>query len=223
LEHILRFCQDEPLLFPFFFINPVGENALEQIDRAVKDGIAGFKIICNRFYPGDPRCVEVYQHIAGYGKPILLHSGILWDGVNPSGGYNRPVAFEALLPVRGLRFSLAHISWPWCDECIAVYGKFRHAADRGGEMFIDNTPGTPEIYRREALAKLFGTGYPITGNLIFGTDNCAENYDWEWARGWIERDREIYEELGISQEEMEMIFSQNLLRFLQGGKEEAAL
>ena len=29
---------------------------------------------------------------------------------------------SVLLDVRGLRFSLAHIGWPWCDELIAVYG-----------------------------------------------------------------------------------------------------
>ena len=224
LEHILRFCRDEPFLFPFLFLNPTGENALEQIDRAVKDGIAGFKIICNRFYPGDPRCMEVYRHIAGYGKPILLHSGILWDGRNPSGAYNRPVEFEPLLQVQGLRFALAHISWPWCDECTAVYGKFCHARsterDGAAQMFIDNTPGTPEIYRRDALAKLFGAGYDIGENLIFGTDNCAESYDEKWAKRWIETDTRIYEELGLSPKEINRIFSQNLFRFLQGGQKE---
>ena len=80
-----------------------------------------------------------------------------------------------------MRFSLAHISWPWCDELIAAYGKILNAsasrADYRGEMFVDITPGTPTIYRREALTKLFTVGYDIQDNVIFGrkqrsSDTC---------------------------------------------------
>lgn len=78
--------------------------------------------------------------------------------VAPSSQYNRPSEFEPLLEINGLKFSLAHISWPWCDELIAVYGKFLNAyagnPDHSVEMFIDITPGTPPIYRQEVLTKL---------------------------------------------------------------------
>ncbi len=219
LEQILTFCRDEKYLFPFFFINPVAEDVLEQIDRAVEEGIAGFKIICNRFYPGDPRCVEACRHIASYRKPVLFHSGILWDGKNPSGNYNKPTEFEPLLPVDGLDFALAHISWPWCDECIAVYGKFNNAVHTGKEigsrMFVDNTPGTPMIYRRDALTRLLFAGYDILGNLFFGTDNSTGDYNVEWAKSWIAADTKIYDELGLTPEQIQGIFSGNLLNFVK--------
>ena len=63
--------------------------------------------------------MEVFRTISQADRPILFHSGILWDG-KPSGPYNHPAGFESLLEVDGLRFCLAHISWPWCDELIAV-------------------------------------------------------------------------------------------------------
>ena len=56
---------------------------------------------------------------------------------------------------------MGHCSWPWYDECIAVYGKFLNgvANDQDApEMFFDLTPGTPRIYREDLLTKLFTVG-----------------------------------------------------------------
>ena len=148
----------------------------------------------------------------------MFHSGILWDG-KPSSKYNRPVNFEVLLEVNNLRFSLAHISWPWVDELIAVYGKFETAykinPNTSCEMFIDTTPGTPKIYREDALTKLYTVGYDIENNIFFGTDNVVEDYNLEWANYWINRDREILKSLSISKENINKMFSDNIKRFLK--------
>lgn len=159
----------------------------------------------------------MYKAIAELDKPILFHSGILWDGAFSS-IYNRPAGFEVLLGIKGLRFALAHISWPWYDECIAVYGKFLHAR-RGGygvscEMFIDVTPGTPSIYRKDALTKLLKTGYPVENNILFGSDNYIDNYYIHATANTIHNDNLIYDELEINQEIRNCIFSGNLKRFL---------
>lgn len=226
LDHVLGFCSGEKLLFPFFFLDPTAETALEQVDRAVAAGVAGFKIICNTFYPSDPRCMETYRHIASLGKPVVFHSGILWDGTNPSGKYNRPVEFESLLTVRNFRFALAHISWPWCDECVAVYGKLDHAVKQSGAfggMRIDNTPGTPKIYREDALKKVLMSGYDVLGSLYFGADNSVEDYNAAWAREWIALDTAIYERLGLTKDQVARIFSQNVLDFVAGDKRGEAL
>jgi len=123
-----------------------------------------------------------------------------------------------MLEVRGLRFCLAHISWPWCDELIAVYGKFQNALTRRSdlniEMYVDITPGTPPIYRRDALTKLFGVGYDIEHNVIFGSDCTANAYNVGWVREWMERDRTILADLDVRPEVIDAVFGENLLRFL---------
>ncbi len=219
VEQVVQLCEEEENLFPFYWIDPLEDGAPEQVSMAAEKEIAGFKVICDRYLPEDDRALELFQTIADAGFPIMFHSGILWDG-KPSSGYNRPAGFECLLNVKGLRFSLAHISWPWVDECIAVYGKFLNAFSKSkavcDQMFIDTTPGTPEIYRKEALIKLFTVGYDVKSNVWFGTDGRANAYNAAWARTWVDRDREILKELDVTEEETEQYFSQNLLRFIRG-------
>ena len=161
--------------------------------------------------------MKVYAAIAEADRPILFHSGILWDG-RPSSVNCRPVGFEVLLEVPGLRFALAHVGWPWCDELIAVYGKFRMARrarpERAPEMFIGTAPGTPAIYRRDVLTRLFTVGYEIGGNVFFGTDCAAGDYNHQWAQQWIERDREIYRSLDLGEAVVQQVFAENLKRFL---------
>jgi predicted TIM-barrel fold metal-dependent hydrolase len=219
LQEIMRLTAGEDRLWPFFYLDPTEPDAVEQVDEAVSAGIRGFKITCNHFYPYDERCVPAYRRIAQSGKPLLFHSGILYDGKNASGNFNRPCNFEVLLSIEGLRFALAHVSWPWTDECIAVYGKFndyrsRNAGAASAEMFLDVTPGTPPIYRRGLLERLFFAGYDIENNILWGTDNFTDNYSADYAREVYFRDKGFFQELNIPEPAQEKVFSKNLLRFL---------
>jgi len=120
-----------------------------------------------------------------------------------------------------LRFALAHISWPWTDECIALYGRFR--ANRGGsllgdaraeemQMYIDVTPGTPKFYRREVFKKAMA--YGCRDYMIFGSDSSASNL--QNARYVAEMDKGIIRELGYSDEVIKKIQSENIERYLKG-------
>ena len=217
LDNLLMWTAGHPSLRPLFWIDPTADDALRQVALAVDRGVEGFKVIASRHEPDDARAMKAYAAIAETGRPILFHSGILWDGA-PSSEHCRPAKFEALLDVPRLRFALAHVGWPWCDELIAVYGKFEQArkADpqQTAEMFVDTTPGTPPIYRRDVLTRLFTVGYDVARNVFFGTDCFVPEYNSACARQWIERDRDIYNSLGLGEAVQRQVFGENLERFL---------
>lgn len=220
LNEVLNWTKGfEDRLFPVIWIHPYEDNIEENIKRAVASGICGFKMICTDFYVYEEKCLDVLRLIAKLGKPVFFHTGILWDG-RVSSSYNRPLNWEALIEIEGLRFSMGHCSWPWIDECIALYGKFLNSlrVRKTAEMFFDITPGTPEIYREELLTKLYTIGYDVGDNIMFGTDSYAHDYSNEWSSKWLNTDRKILDKLGVSRENREKLYYKNFMRFL--GKDE---
>ena len=202
-------------LFPVLWIHPDEKGIKEKIRTACREGVRAFKVICNNFYPYEKKCMRILQQIAEAERPVIFHSGILWNGADSS-RYNRPLNFEGLILIDGLKFSLGHCSWPWIDECISLYGKFLNGltSGRSAEMFFDLTPGTPPIYREELLTKLFTVGYDVPNNIVFGTDNQADAYNPEWSKKWLDMDNAIYDKLGVTENIKEKIYCDNFMRFL---------
>ena len=87
---------------------------------------------------------------------------------------------------------------------------------QSSEMFFDLTPGTPEIYRKDLLTKLWRVGYDVQDNMMFGSDSLSDDYNPSWVKTWIERDDAIYDELGVTQEQREKIYRDNFLRMIEG-------
>jgi predicted TIM-barrel fold metal-dependent hydrolase len=81
-------------------------------------------MIPDHWYPYDEFMYPIYEKAEKLGVPIIFHSGILF-GFKDSSRFCRPVNYEVLLNFPDLKFALAHISWPWVDECIALWGRFR--------------------------------------------------------------------------------------------------
>jgi len=221
IDKVIDLAKDVAGLYPFYWIDPVDDGADEQACMAAEAGVAGFKVICCRHYPQDDRAMKVYRLISKKKLPMLFHSGILYNP-GPSGEFNRPCNFEHLMFVDGLRFAMAHISWPWCDELISVFGKWNSMAHGhkviNSELYIDTTPGTPAIYREDAFRKLLTVGYSrITDRIIFGTD-ASSDYNVDFVKRCISNDRFIFDKLNISSEIREKLFHKNLMEFLSVGK-----
>ena len=196
VDAILDFCSQAPGFRPMFWVDPTEEDAIEQVRGAVEKGIAGFKVICNHFYPVEGK--KVYQAIAETGLPLMFHSGVLYNK-QPSSDFNRPMSFEFLMDVKDLRYSLAHVSWPWSAELVSLFGKLnclaaRYAENRGA-MYFDITPGTPPIFRREALRWIYMIGCKVKHRVLWGTDCLANNYRPEYALYWQKLDKEIMDEI----------------------------
>ena len=142
-------------------------------------------MICDGAYAAGDR-LEAVAAMAETGLPVMFHSG--GDNIpHISGANNRPAAFERLLDVRGLRFSLAHLGWPWCDEFIGTFAKFVFAREMDGhgahpDLYVDVTPGTPGLYRREAMRKLYLAGFDVRPRTFWGSDQVCNRYDPDWSR-----------------------------------------
>ncbi len=234
LDFVLDYTSKTPGFVPFFYIDPMEIDAEKQVIAAKEAGIAGFKMIADHYYP--EQTVDICNLIASFRLPVLFHSGILWTIHSQTACYNRPACFEPLSRCKNLTFALAHISWPWNDECLAVYGKFAAMRVLGREMphlYIDLTPGTPRIYREEALRKLYYTGYSLEKDILWGTDLVVNHYDTARAQKMIAFDNEIYERLATGFERYleldrpdvksedfsrwkQLAFEENFHRFLAG-------
>ena len=220
MDNVIDWCSGSPTIFPFYWIDPGADDACDLVDRACEKGIYGFKVIRGAEKPVDKKALKAYRRMAEKGKPITFHTGILWDG-RDSSDYFRPANWEGLLEAPHLRFALAHVSWPWCDECVAVYGKMLNAVVRRGldvpEMFIDTTPGTPKFYRKDALAKIFTVGYDIAEHVMYGSDCRVNRYNTDWSRDWQRTDDAHLAEFGLGADALDDYYRRGLRRFLFGG------
>lgn len=202
----------------FAFLDPRMEGAVREAERAICDReLRGFKMSPAGWYPYEERFQPLFEKIQDLGVPIIFHSGVSW-GFADSSRFCRPAFYEFLMFYPKIRFALAHLGWPWVDECLATAGRFLAAVgwsnmDRT-QMFVDITPGTPKLWRTEALRKAIV--YLGSDLQIFGSDNISPE-DPEGYRKVVSGDLVIFkEELGLTGGVIEKIMRRNLDRFLKG-------
>jgi predicted TIM-barrel fold metal-dependent hydrolase len=204
---LVAFAPDR--LIGFAWIEPTLPDALEGVDYALGEkGLSGIKMIPKHWYPADERAQACYQRIEPYGKPMLFHSGILW-GVSDTSQYCRPAYYEIMLHYPRIRFALAHMSWPWTDECFAVLGKFRANLPEWNS-YADTTSGPPPVWKVDAYRKALA--WLGDDHLIYGSDwFCG---DVEELRNSQARERRILGEAGASPETVQRVLHDNALRWL---------
>lgn len=202
---------DPDRIIGFAWIEPSLPDALEGVDYALGEkNLHGIKMIPNHWYPADERAQSCYKKIEEYGRPLLFHTGILW-GQSDTSQYCRPAFFEIMFKYPGIRFAMAHISWPWTDECLAVNGKFKFNQKGEWTSYIDITSGAPRIWKVEALRKALC--YLGDTHIVYGSD-CHLPEGAEFARTRLHEDKEMLQEAGASEESIERIMSANALRWL---------
>jgi predicted TIM-barrel fold metal-dependent hydrolase len=216
VDIITGICSADPSrLLGFAWIEPPMSGAVDHVRKAADNGLRGFKMIPDHWYPYEERFFPVYEAIQETRLPIIFHSGILYGNADSS-RFCRPVFYEVMLHFPKVKFALAHISWPWTDECIAVAGRMRAAVDYEGDrsqMYIDTTRGTPDYYRVDALEKALRFCGP--SRLIYGSDDRAPG-DLTRARLGVDKDRAIIcDQLGYSQDDFHRIAVENLGDFLR--------
>lgn len=208
IDHVAGLQAANPdRIFGLIWAEPRCEGMLEELDRGIGEKrLRGVKMIPDHWEPCDPMLFPLYAKMEELDRPIMFHSGIL-HGFGDSSRFCRPVLYEALINFPKLRFSLAHISWPWIDECIAVFGRFRAKTNwklDNCQMWIDTCRGTPDLWRQEALAK--AVPHCTVDRLMFGVDTTPAVLA-EYAPVHIRKDTDILKNImGLSQAQIEMFF-----------------
>lgn len=119
------------VLIPFASIDPArGAAGVRQARRLVAEyGVRGFKFhpSVQAFQPDDRAVYPLYQAIEEAGVPALFHTGQTGIGAGVRGGggillkYSNPLYLDAVAAdFPDLRIVLAHPSFPWQDEALAV-------------------------------------------------------------------------------------------------------
>lgn len=210
LEELARLAEKTDLVFPFAWVDPLDENAAETARWAIEElGFRGIKLIPRGWYPQDKRAGAVYEVAAECNVPIMFHSGILWQAGDCS-RFCRPVNFECLWDYPQARFSLAHISWPWTDECIATVQKMNFMRPELDQAYIDITPGTPPCYRPEALTRCL---------TIVGADKMFYGSDSGIPKGSVPQgswrdDEKLLTEIGADKGQIAAVLGKTALSFI---------
>jgi predicted TIM-barrel fold metal-dependent hydrolase len=174
-EEIAEACAaNADVLIPFGSVDPwKGRAALKQARRLVAEyGVRGFKFHPNlqAFHPNDSMAYPLYEALEELGVIALFHTGQTGIGAGVPGGggirlkYSNPMDVDDVAAdFPDLPIILAHPSFPWQDEALAV-------ATHKPLVHIDLSGWSPKYFPPQlvryanSLLKdkvLFGSDYPV--------------------------------------------------------------
>ncbi|MFF9017043.1 amidohydrolase family protein [Streptomyces sp. NPDC014870] len=174
-EEIAESCAaHRDVLIPFASIDPhKGRAGVREARRLVRDhGVRGFKFhpSIQAFSPNDPLAYPLYEAIEELGVPALFHTGQTGIGAGVPGGggirlsYSNPMLVDDVaVDFPELRIILAHPSFPWQDEALAV-------ATHKPYVYIDLSGWSPKYFPPQLVRYantqlqdkvLFGSDYPV--------------------------------------------------------------
>jgi predicted TIM-barrel fold metal-dependent hydrolase len=162
------------VLVPFASVDPhKGRAGVREARRLVTEyGVRGFKFhpSLQGFSPDDRMAYPLYEAIEELGVPALFHTGQTGIGAGVPGGggirlkHSDPMLVDDVaVDFPELRIILAHPSFPWQDEALAV-------ATHKPYVYIDLSGWSPKYFPPQlvryanTLLKdkvLFGSDYPV--------------------------------------------------------------
>jgi predicted TIM-barrel fold metal-dependent hydrolase len=173
-EEVLAAARENPdVLIPFASVDPhKGKLAVREIHELIEAGGRGFKFHPNTqaFWPNDREHYRLYEPIAEAGLIALFHSGTTGLGAGMPGGagvrlkYSNPMCVDDVAAdFPELKIVLAHPSFPWQDEALAVAVHKRN-------VYIDLSGWSPKYFPENLIRytntqlkhkMLFGSDYPL--------------------------------------------------------------
>ncbi|MCW2919789.1 MAG: hypothetical protein JWN52_7857 [Actinomycetia bacterium] len=162
------------VLIPFASVDPwKGKAAVRQARRLVEEyGVRGFKFhpSLQAFHPNDRMAYSLYEVIEELGVVALFHTGQTGIGARVRGGggirlkYSNPMDVDDVAAdFPDLPIILAHPSFPWQDEALAV-------ATHKPLVHIDLSGWSPKYFPPQLIRYantllkdkvLFGSDYPV--------------------------------------------------------------
>jgi uncharacterized protein len=174
-EEVAASCAEHSdVLIPFASIDPHrGRAGVSEARRLVEEhGVRGFKFhpSLQSFSPDDRMAYPLYEAIEELGVPALFHTGQTGIGAGVPGGggirlrYSNPMLVDDVaVDFPELRIILAHPSFPWQDEALAV-------ATHKPYVYIDLSGWSPKYFPPQLVRYantllqdkvLFGSDYPV--------------------------------------------------------------
>ena len=199
-------ARNPDVLIPFASVDPhKGKLAVREAREWIERGARGFKFHPNTqaFWPNDRAFYPLYSVIEEAGLIALFHSGTTGIGAGMPGGggvrlkYSNPMAVDDVAAdFPGLNIILAHPSFPWQDEALAI-------AVHKPNVYIDLSGWSPK-YFPEILVRYTNT--LLKHKMLFGSDYPLITPD-RWLKD--------FEEAGFKDAVKPLILKENAKRLLK--------
>ena len=193
------------VLIPFASIDPhKGKLAVREARELIEQGARGFKFHPNTqaFWPNDHAHYPLYAVIAEAGLIALFHSGTTGIGAGMPGGggvrlkYSNPMLVDDVAAdFPGLDIILAHPSFPWQDEALAI-------AVHKPNVYIDLSGWSPKYFPANLIQY---TNTLLSSKMLFGSD-----YPLITPDRWLAD----FEKLPIRDEVRPLVLKENAARLL---------
>ena len=205
-ERVAELVAQHPDVFVGFgSVDPLnGAAAVAGVHGAGRLGLKGLKFHppAQRFSPTDRRVYPVWEAAESLHLPVLIHTGYTAMGAGMPGGggielsYGDPTLVDRVaVDFPNLQIVLAHPSWPWQEEAIAI-------AQHKGNVHLELSGWSPSRFPPSLLEAIKG---PLTHKTLFGTD-----YPFLTPERWIAS----FEKLGFSDEATQRILRDNAVELL---------